>query len=336
MAVITVSRQFGSRGEFVAEILSEATGFLLLNKKTLHKYIGEHELPEMRLDWINEISPRNVDGLEKERVEYVNTLKKTITDLSQNKPVILLGRGGQFLFKGSKDAVHIKIVASIEARSSNIQKRFNVDKATALRLINEKDAEREAYTYYFHRGDWNDPEIYDLTINTTRMSLGEAAELILHFLKQKKLISRKRFEKVLAKVEEAAKEKEKIAAGYETSAEGDYREKPKKFANKSEEEFARILDYYKIKYLYEPTTFPLKWDSEGNIESAFTPDFYFPDFDLYIELTTMKQELVTKKNRKVRELKRLYPDVNIKLFYRKDYKKLLEKFGINPDEADSE
>ena len=99
------------------------------------------------------------------------------------------------------------------------------------------------------------------------------------------------------------------------------------FAHPSEEEFASILGFYKIKWEYEPRTFPIRWDEAGNVVESFTPDFYLPDLDMYIELTTMKQSLVTKKNRKVRLLRKLYPDLNIKLFYGKDYKQLLRKYG---------
>ena len=100
------------------------------------------------------------------------------------------------------------------------------------------------------------------------------------------------------------------------------------FANESEQEFARILDFYKIKWEYEPTTFPIAWDDEGYVRESFTPDFYLPDYGIFIELTTMKQSLVTKKNRKARLFEEHYPDIPIKLFYGKDYKALLVKFGI--------
>ncbi len=102
------------------------------------------------------------------------------------------------------------------------------------------------------------------------------------------------------------------------------------FANKSEEEFARILDFYQIEWQYEPRSFPLEWDGGGEATVSFTPDFYLPQFDLYIELTTLKQDLVTKKNRKIRRLRELYPTVNLKVFYGRDYRKLLERFGIVP------
>jgi hypothetical protein len=101
------------------------------------------------------------------------------------------------------------------------------------------------------------------------------------------------------------------------------------FANESEHEFARILDFYKIRWEYEPTTFPIAWDEEGYVRESFTPDFYLPDYGIFIELTTMKQSLVTKKNRKVRLFEQNYPDIPIKLFYGRDYKALLVKFGIS-------
>jgi len=104
------------------------------------------------------------------------------------------------------------------------------------------------------------------------------------------------------------------------------------FAHASERMAAQILDYYRIAWQYEPTSFPIEWDGAGNPISYFTPDFYLVEFDTYIELTTMSQKLVTKKNRKVRRLKELYPDVNIKIFYQKDFRHLLARFGV-PSEA---
>jgi bifunctional protein TilS/HprT len=98
------------------------------------------------------------------------------------------------------------------------------------------------------------------------------------------------------------------------------------FAHESEKEFAKILDFYMINWKYEPKTFQLESDDQGNATLSFTPDFYLPDLDLYIELTTLNQSLVTKKNRKIKKLRELYPETNIKLFYKKDYNSLLFKY----------
>ncbi|HEX5467056.1 MAG TPA: hypothetical protein VFW92_10335 [Candidatus Limnocylindrales bacterium] len=99
------------------------------------------------------------------------------------------------------------------------------------------------------------------------------------------------------------------------------------FAHASEAELARILDYYEVDWAYEPHTFPILFNLEGVVVESFTPDFYLPEMDLYIELTTLKQSLVRKKNRKLRRLRELYPDVRIKLFYARDFRALLLKYG---------
>jgi hypothetical protein len=107
---------------------------------------------------------------------------------------------------------------------------------------------------------------------------------------------------------------------------------PIRFSHPAEEAFAKVLDFYQTRWEYEPMTFPLEWDEEGRITSAFSPDFYLVDEDLYIELTTMKQSLVTQKNRKLRRLRELYPNVKCKLIYRRDVANLAVKYGLFEDE----
>ena len=99
------------------------------------------------------------------------------------------------------------------------------------------------------------------------------------------------------------------------------------FAHASEAEFARILDFYEVTWEYEPQVFPILWDLDGNVLESFAPDFFLPDLDLYIELTTLQQRLVRKKNRKVRRLRELYPSLRIKLFYARDFRALMLKYG---------
>ena len=100
------------------------------------------------------------------------------------------------------------------------------------------------------------------------------------------------------------------------------------FSHPAEDVFARILDYYGIEWEYEPRTFPLEWDENQNIAEAFTPDFYLPQQDLYIELTTLRPSLTNKKNRRIRRMKELYPQINIKLFKRREMRDLMVKYGL--------
>lgn len=106
------------------------------------------------------------------------------------------------------------------------------------------------------------------------------------------------------------------------------RDGPIRFYHPAEAAFAKVLDFYQIEWEYEPTMFPLEWDEEGHVITAFSPDFYLVEDDLYIELTTMKQRHVTEKNRKLRLLSELYPDVKCKLMYRKDVENLGVKYAL--------
>ncbi|MBN2098721.1 MAG: hypoxanthine phosphoribosyltransferase [Dehalococcoidia bacterium] len=101
------------------------------------------------------------------------------------------------------------------------------------------------------------------------------------------------------------------------------------FAHPSEEDFARLLDFYQIEWVYEPRSFMLEWEGD-KVTEMFTPDFYLPGLDLYIEMTTLKPGLTSQKNRKVRRLRELYPDTKIKLLARRDYDRLLAKYGHGP------
>jgi hypoxanthine phosphoribosyltransferase len=99
------------------------------------------------------------------------------------------------------------------------------------------------------------------------------------------------------------------------------------FAHESEAELSRILDFYAVSWEYEPHTFPILWNLDGEVVESFSPDFYLPELDLYLELTTLRQKLVRKKNRKLRRLRELYPGIQIKLFYARDFRALMLKYG---------
>jgi hypothetical protein len=106
-----------------------------------------------------------------------------------------------------------------------------------------------------------------------------------------------------------------------------------RFAHPAEEAFAHILDFYGISWVYEPRTFPLEWNEDKQVSEAFTPDFYLPEQDLYVELTTLRPELANHKNRKLRRMQELYPEINIKLFKRREMRSLMVKYGLHEQAA---
>ena len=103
------------------------------------------------------------------------------------------------------------------------------------------------------------------------------------------------------------------------------------FVHPVEEVFARILDFYGIAWQYEPRTFPLEWDQDGKVKIAFAPDFYLPEQNLYVELTVLRPKLTLKKNRKLRKMHELYPEINIKLFKRRELRNMMIRFGLTEE-----
>jgi len=100
-----------------------------------------------------------------------------------------------------------------------------------------------------------------------------------------------------------------------------------RFAHRSEAEVARLLDFYGVQWRYEPTTFVLEEDADGSVRECFTPDFYLPQYDLYLELTTQRPSLASRKHQKLRKLRERHPGVNVKLLGVRDLHRLMVRFG---------
>ncbi|UNC92689.1 cytidylate kinase family protein [Candidatus Contubernalis alkaliaceticus] len=277
MAMITISREFGSRGEEIAWLTAEKLNFLRVNKKMIE------------------------EGL--------------LNQLSQENKLVILESGGHLLFKNHSPALHVRIICPREKRILRVKETYSLSDKAAAALIRQKDRDIQKYIEEIFNEDWSNLDLYDLIINTDKITIESASEIIANsfLIKEKCKNTTTPYQKEDSgtKIELSSKAKKEI-----------------KFMHPSEKEFAKMLDFYRIKWEYEPKTFPLGWDSEGNITEAFSPDFYLPDYDLYVEITTQRQKLVWKKNKKVRRLKEFYPEINIKIIYNKDFKSLLRKFGL--------
>ena len=312
MAVVTVSREPGSLGEEVAARLCGLLGFLLVDKAHLAKLWAEIDLDEVSLGSVDErlLGKELLDNSELEaRVKLIPDL---IAQLAEEHDLVVIGRGAQGLLQSCPGTLHVRITASRPFRIEQVKIHEGLSSRAARRRIRDLERERSRYLRLLYGLNWADPSRYDLTIRMDRLSVEQAINVIVSAAHEMKIFEVPRVEIVAASLlSEPAERKE-----------GD------PFANEAEREFARFLEFYQIPYLYEPHTFPLEVDAEGKVLEAFTPDFYLSEQNLYIELTTMKQSLVTRKNRKVRKLRRLYPEVNIRIFYQRDFYNLMAKYGL--------
>ena len=320
MSIITISRLTGSGGREIATATAEAMGFQFIDRNAMDQVLCQ-QFP-IRLDELSRIK-RNPHI-------YDEMVRSSIAEVARRHNVVILGGGAQFLFAKVVASLHVHIVAPLPYRIARVMRLAGVEREGAERIIQDRDEAKRRFTFHLYGADWRDPEHYDLVLNLDRFANDAAVQIIREVAKTKGIEARD--------VELPPQLREEILTAKLDVAELAHLElEPGKlpdFAHSSEREFARVMDFYRIRWQYEPKTFPIEWDENRNVIAAFTPDFYLPDLDLYIELTTMKQSLVTKKNRKVRRLRELYPDVNVKILYERDYKNLIWKYGLSEPEPE--
>jgi len=320
MAIITISRLTGSGGREIATATAEALNFQLIDRHAMDVVIDQ-QFP---------VRTEQLSRIKKDRRVYDEMMRSAIAEVAASHNVVILGSGAQFLFAKVAASLHVQIVAPVPYRIARIMRTAQVDRSAAEKIIAERDHEKETFIRTLYGKDWRDPAYYDLVLNIDHFSNEVAVEIIVRAA-QAKGIEAKTVELPAQLREEILTTKLDVAQMADLEPVED---RLPEFAHPSEREFARVMDFYRIRWQYEPRTFPIEWDENQNVVKAFTPDFYLPDLDLFIELTTMKQSLVTKKNRKVRRLRELYPDVNIKILYERDYKNLIWKYGLSSGEDD--
>ena len=316
MGVITISREFGSGGETIARLVAEKTRFLLVNKETITRGLAEHgiEKPAPKLETLFKEQQK-----EKEVKNHIEAMHEYIYDLAIRNNLVILGRGGVILFRDYPPALHVKVIAQFTHRVKRVAKLYDLKIDTAVKLVKEQDRDSTKYYRQLFDINWTNLRAFDLVLNTEKMGLEDAADMI---------VSAYHIHAEPRELRDGSngielEERQFIAATEETEH----------FMHPSEEEFARMLDFYRIRWAYEPKTFILEWDSEGNIVEAFSPDFYLVDQDLYVELTTQKPKQAWKKNRKIRRMKELYPDIQVRLIDKKGFESMLRKHSIDQDEG---
>ena len=310
MALITISGQPGSRHEEVARLTAQLLHFELVTEPRLRGVFAEEFGSEAAV-------PDKA---------FAPAAVSVVARLAIGHHLVLAVEGAELLFRDFPGLLRICVVAPESRRLGTLMLEHRLDRRAARALLRTLEAERRAErTRRFGRSS-TPAHAFDLVSNTELLDPEGVAELIQGAAARRGLAEAG----LLSAAAEAHLQFQvrlKLAR-YGIQAPGRVSLKGKAFVHPSEEVFANLLDFYRVAWEYEPRSFPVQWDPDGKVLEAFTPDFYLPEFDLYVELTTMKQSLVTKKNRKVKLLRAIYPNVNIQVFYQKDFENLIFKYGL--------
>ena len=249
-----------------------------------------------------------------------------LAKLGAQNHLVICSTGSELLLRNLPGVFRVHVVAEESRRLGNVMVDRRLERPEAKDLLRQMETE-QALTRKRRFGRVKSRLVsFDLVMNAEALAIEQMSDVLEAAVKAKGLLEGG----LLSHAAEAQIQFQvrlKLAR-YGIVPPDRLRVHRKEFGHPSEEVFANLLDFYRIAWDYEPRSFPLQWDKDGKVLEAFTPDFYLAEFDLYVELTTMKQAHVTKKNRKIRLLRAIYPHVNIQVFYQKDVQDLVLKYGL--------
>ncbi len=304
MALIAVTGQPGCRQEEVARLSAQSLGFDFVNQARIDALVEDEFGPQTKI----------VDKA------WPHVLASVLAHVATAHHMVIAVDGVELLSRHFPSLLRVLAMGPENVRAGTLMIERRLDRPSAKELLWKLEDERKQRL----RSRWGKTaaplDSYDLIMNAGTLSPDRMAELICESARALGLAERGYFSEA-AEAQLQFQLRMRLARfGMVPAVRVGLPQKS--FANQSEQVFANLLNFYRIAWEYEPRTFPL-----DNGE-AFAPDFYLPEFNLYVELTTMKQSLVTKKNRKVRTLRALYPEINIQVFYQKDFENLVFKYGL--------
>ena len=310
MALIAVSGHPGCRYEEVARFTAQRLGFELLTQSRI-RALTEEEFGA---------------GAHIPDKAYPFLVTSILGRLATENHLVYCAVGGELQARHFPGMLRAHIVAPENIRIGNLMLDNHMERAAARQLLLHLEAADRADRKAKFGKTRATADLFDLVLNAESLASEQMAGLIETAVSSTGLKERGYLSSA-AEAQLQFQMRLKLAR-YGIVPPGKITLRKKMFAHQSEEMFANLLDFYRIAWEYEPRSFPIQYDRDGSVLESFTPDFYLPEFDLYMELTTMKQSLVTRKNRKVRLLRDLYPNLNIQVFYQKDFENLIFKYGL--------
>lgn len=315
MAFITVSGEVGCRTGELARSVARRMRFELLDESRVESLIAG--------EFGASVPPK----------AWAAAVTSIVSRLGAAHDLVIAATGSEHLLPKVAGVLRVALIAREASRSGNVMLDHRTGRAGAIALLRELEAEQRRVRKARFGRTKATPQSFDLVLNTEPFDTEALAAIAETAANARGLAD---YGRLSGAAEAQLQFQARLQlAKYGIAPGGNALLAKKAFSHPSEEMFAHLLDFYRIAWDYEPRSFPLQWDKDSKITEAFTPDFYLPEFDLYVELTTMKQALVTRKNRKIKLLKAIYPHVNIQVFYQRDFQDLIFKYGLEGREATS-
>ena len=307
MGSITINAQTGSHGRDIAKRLSDQLGLEIVDIDSALEQFLDGKVQKNIISLLKQ-SPKAFLTNSPFDCTFQEYFEGMLRDKAKRENYILLNFGGAQYLRDDQFVMHVKIVGSIKERSKRLLERQKMSSANVETELLQADRKYLRYLNTIFGLDCEREGTYDIIVSTDRASVNGVTKIIEGM-----------YNDLQTQIKLLTSNADSQAAM--TMA------KLPLMKNESEIDFAYMLDMYHIDWRYEPKTFPIEWDEQGRVTLAFSPDFYLPKFNLYLELTTMNQKYVTMKNKKAKKVRELYPGVNVRIVYKKDFASIMERFA---------
>jgi CMP/dCMP kinase len=184
MSAITIARQLGSLGDEVAQAVAERLNYRVMCRELINQAAARAGAPDMALAVIDDLNLLGLRPSVSSRRAYHQAVKTLFEELAAEGQVIIIGRAGQVVLRDRPEVLHVKVIAPVTLRAERIARQHNISIAAAQAQVEASDRHRRNYLRRYYHSRWDDPELYDLIVNTARLTPGEAACLICQAMAQ--------------------------------------------------------------------------------------------------------------------------------------------------------
>ncbi len=309
MPVMTITYQRGAFGQEIARRLALKFGIPIFDRNEAMNYFLADVATPNDIKMLNE-SPKYFLNECSEGITFRDLLAERLAKYADNNNAVMLGFSAHLLLGSHPHAIHFYITAPIQVREQRFQsERAGMSMGEVRERLTRSDRKSRRYSLVLYGEEEQDPFLYHVTLNTSKITVDAAVNLISEVYTDH---TAREF------LFNSTEESRRVRRREEFST---------IMKDPSEIPFAKVLDMYQIRWIYEPKTFPLEMDEKGNVTLAFSPDFYLPDYNLYLELTVMDQRYTGTKKKKARLLNELYPGTNIQVIFQRDYDHLIRSLS---------
>lgn len=178
MKAITISRQMGSLGRKVGEETARRLGYRMVWREVINEAALRTGVPEMALATIDELGLLGLKPSTVNQEAYLRAVRQVVYELVHDENIVIVGRAGQMILREEKGVLHVRVVAPLEVRIKRTASDMKLEPDSARKLVEQSDRARAHYLKRYYHANIDDPGLYDIVINTGRLAVGRAAEIV--------------------------------------------------------------------------------------------------------------------------------------------------------------